>query len=326
MNDAQLIDRLAGTDAYAADVPVPDEIWTPDVALREIERRTAMQTDERKIQELGGSPPAPRGPRRRSLAPAMAAALAVVVAVVVAIALLAGGDEEVPDVGNTTVPVDTTTPEPAALTPLEVGEALNQAAVAGDWEAVRALYAEEATFSIDVGDISDSSIISNAPLAIPFPPGRPTVAPFPILNQFDWDDDGVISGFDDIAATTMTLWALGVEPYRSCSEVDATTLVCDERGQGPFSSPPDLPIYSEIFTVVDGRITQHILDLSDEDSFSPVGFVVPPLPVEYEDWVRENRAELNPDGALFEFLGKLLITPDTVEVHRQLIAEWVAQR
>jgi hypothetical protein len=319
----QVIDLLRTADPVSEMTPASDGFPSITALLHRIdERSTDMQTEERPLAQT----PQPRDRRPRWLVPALAGAAAVIIAIVVGVVVF-GGESDGPDVIEPTpTTAALTTTLPPALAPAEVGAALNEAAAAGDWEAVRRLYAEDATFSIDVGDIPDSSIISDAPLAVPFPPGRPLVAPFPILNQFDWDDDGVISGFDDIAATTMTLWALGVEPYRSCREVDATTLVCDERGQGPFSSPPDLPIYSEIFTVVDGRITQHALDLSAEDSFSPVGFVVPPLPVEYEDWVRANRPELNPDGALFEFLGKLLITPDTVEVHRQLIAEWVAQR
>ena len=57
MNDAQLIERLADTDAYSADSPMPDEIWTPDVALHEIERRTGMQTQDRTQV---GSPLSPK--------------------------------------------------------------------------------------------------------------------------------------------------------------------------------------------------------------------------------------------------------------------------
>ena len=50
------------------------------------------------------------------------------------------------------------------------------------------------------------------------------------------------------------------------------------------------------------------------------------LLVEYEDWVNDNHSELNPAGALFEFLEQTIITPETASVHVQLIAGWVAQR
>ncbi|MBT8202662.1 MAG: hypothetical protein HKN74_10330 [Acidimicrobiia bacterium] len=304
MTDAQLIDRLAGTDVYMADVPLPDEIWSADFALQEIERRTGMQTEERGIQELGGSPTEPRTPRRRWLVPALAAGLAVVVAVVVAIAVLASGDEEVPDVGNTTVPE--TLPESAVLTPLEVGETLNRFTREGNWEAARELYDDVATFKPD----------STTPV------GRP-MAELAFGDNFnyafDWDGDGTYSIFDREAGYLMNAYVAGVTDRFSCTQTDATTVVCDIVSAGdPFQEGI---AHSNTYTVVDGRIAELTYEWVDDS-----GFFTRDRKIEYQDWVRANRGELNVDDGLFPHLGSLLVTPETAEVHRELIAEWKAQR
>jgi hypothetical protein len=46
MNDARLLDRLAEANAYAPTTPLPDEIWTCELSLREIERRLTMKPTE----------------------------------------------------------------------------------------------------------------------------------------------------------------------------------------------------------------------------------------------------------------------------------------
>lgn len=46
---------------------------------------------------------------------------------------------------------------------------------------------------------------------------------------------------------------------------------------------------------------------------------------EYRMWVRDNRPELMAD--LFDSVNQgLNYTPDTIDVHRELVAEWQAQR
>lgn len=111
MNDAQLIERLSGTDAFEADTPLPDELWTRSIALREIERRTEMQTrEDRVIVKPDGLPEPPKRGGGRWLLRALAGGVAVIIAVVVAAVLLGGGDGEPPgDVTNN--PVRTTIPE-----------------------------------------------------------------------------------------------------------------------------------------------------------------------------------------------------------------------
>ena len=56
MNDSQMLETLAMTDAYAPHEPLPASTWTRDTALTEIERRAIMQTEKR---------PAPQTPLRR---------------------------------------------------------------------------------------------------------------------------------------------------------------------------------------------------------------------------------------------------------------------
>jgi hypothetical protein len=46
VNNAQLLKKLAAADAYQRESLLPESIWTSDLALREIERRTDMQTHE----------------------------------------------------------------------------------------------------------------------------------------------------------------------------------------------------------------------------------------------------------------------------------------
>ena len=324
MNDAQLIDRLARTDPFAADVPVPDEIWTPAVALHEIERRTGMQTNERRVHELESTPPAPRGPRRRWLVSALAAGLAVVVAVVLAIALLAGGDEAVPDVGNTTVPE--TLPESSVTTARDVAAELRAAVDAGDWQSVVGLFAPDATLTFGPGWEEEGTVVpqSNPATSVSGWEDRRRVGPF------DWDGDLVRSGFDAIAHDVMWSYALGLNFFDKCVETDPLTITCQIGwGEHPLGNAQYGASF-HIHTIVDGLIVNTTVDVTARNpggGFAPHQVVFDyEAGAEYEAWVRVNRAEFNEDGALFRLTGDLVISPDTVERHRELIAEWIAQR
>ncbi len=46
MNDTQLLTRLAEANAYGKEAPLPETIWTSELALREIERRMGMKPTE----------------------------------------------------------------------------------------------------------------------------------------------------------------------------------------------------------------------------------------------------------------------------------------
>lgn len=321
MNDAQLIDWLSGTDAYAADVPIPDEIWTPAIALHEIERRTGMQTDERRVQEVGETL-APKPQRRKSIMPALAGAAAVLVIALGGWVLINDGSDV------------------AARTPLEVAEALDAAIVAGDWEAVLGLYAEDATYThVDDGfgfdpfrhgrDPADYSIRTDMPLTSERFTSGPGLLPGqysePLTNLYpnpEWDGEPGVTGFDDLATLAMASYAAGVTDFYSCEQADSTTVVCEVviAGDAFWDAPPPV---TDTFTVDDGLITHQLYDTTTVLSDDPTGS----NRLNYLGWIEGNRPEL--ETSLFaqsESPGRLRVTPDNFETHRELIAEWRAQR
>jgi hypothetical protein len=288
MNDTQLIERLAQADSYSGDAPLPDEIWTLDAALRQIERRTGMETQDRVEIQTASLQKAPR-----RWIPA-AAGVALVAVIMVAVATWTGGSDS--SVG-------------ASLTPLEVGEALNEYGVAGDWDAARLLYAEGATFTRVLGAPDDAL---NSPMAEPIDFPDPAIA--------DWDGDGAITLFDDQAQFTKEMYATGVTTAHSCTESNASTVACALLYEGYAFAKSDPNAISMIYTVVDGHIThQEFVGVEVEGHYYSTT-----LRIEYHDWVRANRSEL--EDELFRSFGTPSITPDTVETHRELIAEWRSQR
>ena len=56
MNDTQLLNRLGRANAYGDNAPLPDAIWTHDLALREIDRRIGMQTQEKTTPVVAPEP------------------------------------------------------------------------------------------------------------------------------------------------------------------------------------------------------------------------------------------------------------------------------
>lgn len=114
MNDTQLLELLATTDAYADEAALPDAAWSRDAALVEIERRMKM-TD---TKTLGQVTPAPHRPRRRTWL-AAAAAFAIVVVAGIVIALVArdpGAETTQPSTTTTTEATTTTTTEATTTT------------------------------------------------------------------------------------------------------------------------------------------------------------------------------------------------------------------
>lgn len=110
MNDTQLLDRLGRANAYADDAPLPETIRTHELALREIDRRIGMQTQE-KTTPIGAPTP-----RRRGWLVA-AAAFGVVLLVGVAFALANSNTEVSPATTPTTVATPTTQAAPATTAP-----------------------------------------------------------------------------------------------------------------------------------------------------------------------------------------------------------------
>jgi hypothetical protein len=85
MNDSQLVERLAVTDMYRADVGLP-EAMRPDIVYADIARRMNMDTKER--QDVTVAPA-----RRWNGALIAAVAFAVVIVIGFAAVLLSSGDE-----------------------------------------------------------------------------------------------------------------------------------------------------------------------------------------------------------------------------------------
>jgi len=316
MTDARLLNRLAETDAYRDDQPLPDDVWTSAVALEEIELRAERRPGSGAVLTVRPA----RNPRRLALA---AAAFALVIAVVLAAVFWASDRQDLPDVTNE-----------APLTPLEIGNALNAAIVSGDPAAWRSLYADDATYTVvDGGFVASAAFRHGQWRGGSSDPGRPVDRPLSadrgFLNSalgtafptFDWipADGATTNGFDDLAVNAMAQYAQGVTRVWSCTQADLTTVVCAEVLAGhAFLSEP-LPPMTDTFTVVDGLITHQEYDTSsvfvEPDTF--------PLRLEYQNYIASTRPEL--EDVLFSDLARMLVTPDTVETHRQLIAEWKAQ-
>jgi hypothetical protein len=320
MSDARLIERIANADAYPAKVPLPEGIWASEVALQVIERRTEVQTDKRT--EVAAKPQVDkRG--RRSLA--LVAGFVAVAALVVAGAIWLFGAGSDSDVTNA----------PPAL---DVIEALDAAIVAGDWQAVVALYAEDATYTeLDDGfgghdwvrhgrmanfgcslteclrvdwSLSETSSVAD-----------PNEALQSIYPGYDWDGEPGITGFDDLATLAMANYARGVTDFYSCTQADEVTVVCDIILQGD-AFVSEAPTVTDTFTVEDGLIIKQVYDRSSsnyEGTSSPDFSAI----VDYQTYVEENA---DPQGLFGSSLGVLRINPTRVETHKQLIAEWRAQR
>ena len=98
MNDSQLIERLAGTDLYPNDLPLP-ETMRPDIGLLEITRRMDMDTMER-VEVV--KPPKPK--RNGPLIAAAAFALVIVIGLVGALLTSPNEGTEPANPTSTTAP------------------------------------------------------------------------------------------------------------------------------------------------------------------------------------------------------------------------------
>ena len=131
MNNAQLLTTLAAANVYHDETPLPESIWADDLALREIERRTAMQTQEENTTR--------EQPTRRTTRWLAAAAAAVVVVVGAAVVLFSNsGAGTPPAITDTTEAIPTTTVVPGSAA-IEMTKAWVAALDAGDAESALAL-------------------------------------------------------------------------------------------------------------------------------------------------------------------------------------------
>ena len=137
MNNAQLLSKLAAADAYHSEIPLPESIWTDDLALREIERRTAMQTQRTDVTPV----PPSRGPRGWVVAVVAFAAVLVVGAVV----LVSADSSAIPPAASSmTTQAPATTQAPTTTEPVTTTSQVVQT------DAVDAL--EEWALALSSGD------------------------------------------------------------------------------------------------------------------------------------------------------------------------------
>ena len=254
-----------------------------------------MQTQEKPIQIVRE----PRSRRPRRLIPVLAGVIAVIV-IAVGVVALTGNDE--PDVTND-APVPTTVL--AVPSPLDVTNLYNGAVATGDWTALRELYADTAELEIILSGEAQPKV---------------RLIDYVALTPYDWDGDGLVDGFDALIDDGARQHAAGTTIFVSCSQVDAVTAVCDEVQDGYAFKRLSLVPTTWTLTIVDGVITTHSRGIVRR-SGAPYDTN---LLAQYNKWVSDKRPELEQE--LFEDRLNLAITPDTVGTHRELVAEWQAQR
>lgn len=321
MNDGQLLERLATTDAYPDQQELPREIWAPDVALQQIDDVVAAPSRDRIETKVRRS----LGPRR--LLVVAAAAGVLVLALGAALVIFAGLRED-PEVLE----------EPAPLSPLEVVGALNQATATGDLGEIRALWADDATrarTSDPAGEefpLSDDCFGTNSCWSTP-------------ETLKDWDGDGKVTGHDDVRQLLALQSIQGAtQPYVDCTQTDAVTVTCNHSSvdaafaDDPAAQPPSSQLAIPRFTtfvIEDGRIA-HTLTLWPDECLLGKGvrntdvqaFCHPWPPYlaslegDYIDWLRQT-LPADVAGALSN-IAELHVNTDTFEDHRRLIAEWRA--
>jgi len=232
--------------------------------------------------------PEERSPRpKRRLIPALAGALAVLVIAVGAWAL-----------------TRSTEPDFADRSPLQVTDRFNEAVVTADRGAGPDLYAPGATWQLITVD-GPSPVFR-------FSDELPATAPV-----LDWDGDGQITELDNFFSLGVELYAGGVTDFLVCSQPDGVTAICDEVREGyAFKNPNHSATWT--FTIADGLISSIVIDLVGDGTDLVTA-------AQYRLWVRDNQPELMSE--LFDSVNQSLIyTPETLDVHRELIAEWVSQR
>lgn len=140
MNDAQLLERLAKANSFSEDASLPEAVWTRDLALREIERRTNMSdTDLREGTEV--KPTTAPAHTRRGWVVALGVFVAVLAIGGLLFTLNRNTEPGPADPTPTTIPATTTTAVDSAV---EADVAVVEAAVAawygGDFDSVRQLF------------------------------------------------------------------------------------------------------------------------------------------------------------------------------------------
>ncbi|NNL98520.1 MAG: hypothetical protein HKO63_09985 [Acidimicrobiia bacterium] len=197
-----------------------------------------------------------------------------------------------------------TEPDVAFGSPIEATDVFNADVVTANWAGGGEYYTADATFQFIFVD-------GQSP-AIRFSDELPESAGVP-----DWDGDGTVTELDGFIGNGADVYAGGTTTLLTCSQLDAVTAVCDEVREGfAFKNPAHSATWT--FTIADGRIDSIVIEIMGEGT-DPAALRT------YGAWVEQNRPEVAGD-LINEFTGAWRLTPDTMETHRQLVAEWVAQR
>jgi hypothetical protein len=142
MNDAQILEQLAATDAYAPAMQRPLDAWTDDVTFAEIEGRISVQTQQTK------PPVVPSSSRRHSgwLVAAAAFAAVIIMGVVIVLTATGGGEGE----PATTVPSPSTTEALPTPEPKQIAADFVEARSNWDGAAMEALLGPGATLAGEI--------------------------------------------------------------------------------------------------------------------------------------------------------------------------------
>ena len=300
MNHEQAFQLVGRANPLPGKSTGPDGFLSMTALLDRIdERSTDVQTQERPRTESRE----PRGRQSRWVIPALAGAAVVIIAIVVGTLLLTGGSDE-PDVIE---PTPTTLPEGSTPSLLEVMDLYNQATAAGDWRELRSLYSD--TAELEVNSVAGETFVERVALADYVP-----------RTPYDWDGDGAVDGFDGLIDDATRQHATGTTTFVACTQVDDVTAACQEVWEGSALARRGDPHNNWTMTIVDGVITTHVIEVVPRPD-NPIDSDLVGL---YSTWIKENRPEL--EAELFESPLSLAITPETGPIHRELLAEWLADR
>jgi hypothetical protein len=300
VNREQAFELVRQANPLPSDSTGPENFLSMTALLEEIDARTegtkrSVQVDrtvERRQDMQTSEKPVrvvrqPRPNRPRgNRAPALIAAIAALAVVVGVWAFMRPSE-----------------PDVASRSPIEVTELFNEVVVTGNWSAGADLYTDDATWQL-ISPEGESPAIRMSD-ALP-----------PDADAADWDGDGLVTEADFFASLGAEVYAGGITDLLSCSQVDSVTAVCDEARVGyAFMSSSHSAAWT--FTMRDGLISNILIDLKgngvDALAYS-----------QFRLWVKETRPEVA--DQLFDPAGERILTPDTVELQRELATEWLAEQ
>lgn len=310
----------------AAGSPGPAGEWSTAELLSQIEHRSqTMDTLERRTDIPGP----PDRPNRRRLLVAAAAAIALIVAIGVAIALGGGEDENppvlnttttVPEVTTTTAAETTTTTAPLARHLVLLGE-LNQAVASGDQGAMTELLASGVRAVAAAGSFppefeiqfNDECLLGEAGQNC-----RRTAT----TDAVDWDGDQVVTGLDALVDELMWLHAQGAtEQFSDCTterqDPIAILVICRASAtDAAFLVDDYVPIVVDVTFDLQERtqLTGMVWDIFEW----PPSLYDEAKMQSYIEYVRSGVPE--PDQLVSTT--EILFSPETVDDHKRLIAEW----